>query len=57
VASYVGLGLVFGVAWGGGPFVLAFFAVWGLVWVGFSLFWRWADESRRRLLQQRPSSR
>lgn len=56
MAAYVGLGLVFGVAWGGGPFVLAFFAVWGLVWVGFSLFWRWADESRRRLLQQRPSS-
>jgi hypothetical protein len=51
VALYIGLGLFFGVVCGGGPIVLAFFAVWGLVWGGFSLFWRWADETRRRLVQ------
>jgi hypothetical protein len=35
--------------------VLMFFAVWGFVWLGFSLFWGWADRVRRTLLH-RPSS-
>jgi hypothetical protein len=27
--------------------------VWAGVWVAFSLFWRWADETRRTLLRRR----
>jgi hypothetical protein len=40
-------------AFGGGFVVAAFFAVWGGIWLGFSLFWRWADETRRGLLRRR----
>jgi hypothetical protein len=46
VAGYVALALTFSFLFGGGLIVLLFF---------FSLFWRWADEARRRILQ-RPSS-
>jgi hypothetical protein len=55
VAGYVALALTFSLLFGGGLIVLIFFCVWGLVWLAFSLFWRWADEARRRILQ-RPSS-
>jgi hypothetical protein len=53
VASYIALALIF--SFGGGLVVLMFFAVWGFVWLGFSLFWGWADRVRRTLLH-RPSS-
>jgi hypothetical protein len=33
--------------------MLVFFAVWGAVWLVFSLFWRWAEGTRRALLKQR----
>jgi hypothetical protein len=46
VAGYVALALTFSFLFGGGLIVLLFF---------FSLFWRWADEAQRRILQ-RPSS-
>jgi hypothetical protein len=38
---------------GGGLIVLAFFGVWFGVWALFSLFWRWADETRTVLLRRR----
>jgi hypothetical protein len=47
---YVGWVLACVFAFGGGWPVLAFFAVWGVVWLAFSGFWRWADETRRALL-------
>jgi hypothetical protein len=47
VAGYVALALTFSFLFGGGLIVLLFFF--------FSLFWRWADEAQRRILQ-RPSS-
>jgi hypothetical protein len=56
VAAYVACALVFSFVFGGGTVVLAFFAVWGLVWLVFSLFWAWADGVRCRLLRP-PSSR
>ncbi|HZQ88569.1 MAG TPA: hypothetical protein VFA42_01025 [Gaiellaceae bacterium] len=50
--AYVGLGILFGVVLGGGSGVLVFFAVWGGVWLGFSLFWGWADRARNALLKR-----
>jgi hypothetical protein len=47
----IALGLAFPA--GGGFAVLLFFGVWAGVWVAFSLFWRWADETRRTLLRRR----
>jgi len=55
LALYVGLGIVFGVVLGGGAAVLVFFAVWGGVWLGFSLFWGWAQRARRGLLKRSTS--
>ena len=52
VAVYVGLGLVFGLALGGGWVVIVFFAVWGGVWLGFSLFWAWMQAARNALLRK-----
>jgi len=52
LVAYVGLGIVFGVVLGGGAVVLVFFAVWGGVWLGFSLFWGWADRARSTLLKR-----
>jgi hypothetical protein len=52
LAAYVALGLVFGIVLGGGWVVVMFFAVWGGVWLGFSLFWRWADAARRALMRK-----
>jgi hypothetical protein len=52
VLGYVGWSLVCSFLLGGGFVVLAFFAVWGGVWLAFSGFWRWADESRRALLHR-----
>ncbi|HUJ92020.1 MAG TPA: hypothetical protein VLW05_04925 [Gaiellaceae bacterium] len=56
VAVYISAALVFSFVFGGGMVVLAFFAVWGLVWLVFSLFWAWADGVRRRLLRSPSSS-
>ena len=57
VAAYVAAALAFSFVFGGGLVVLAFFAVWGAVWLAFSLFWAWADGVRRVLLKRRsPSS-
>ena len=38
---------------GGGLIVLAFFAAWAAIWLAFSSFWRWADETRTALLRRR----
>ena len=56
VASYIAGALVFSFLLGGGLVVLAFFAVWGIVWLVFSLFWSWADGTRRDLLRRSISS-
>jgi hypothetical protein len=53
LGSYVAWALVCSFLLGGGLTVFVFFAVWGGVWLGFSLFWRWADETRRGLLRRR----
>jgi hypothetical protein len=53
VAVYLAWALIWSFALGGGLVVLAFFGAWGAVWLGFSLFWRWADRTRRALLRQR----
>ena len=50
---YVAWALVCSFVLGGGLTVLLFFAVWGGIWFGFSVFWRWADETRRVLLRRR----
>jgi hypothetical protein len=55
VAVYLASALVFSFVFHGGLIVLGFMCVWALVWLAFSLFWRWADEERRHLLH-RPSS-
>ena len=52
VLAYVAWALVCSFVLGGGLDVLAFFAVWGVVWVAFSGFWSWADETRRLLLRR-----
>jgi hypothetical protein len=52
VLAYVAWALVCSFVLGGGLVVLAFFAVWGGVWLAFSSFWRWADETRRGLLRR-----
>ena len=56
VAAYVACALVFSFVFGGGTAVLASFAVRGLVWLVFSLFWAWADGVRRGLLRPPSSS-
>jgi hypothetical protein len=53
VGGYVGWALVCSFVFGGGPIVLAFFGIWAVIWIGFSAFWRWADETRRLLLRRR----
>lgn len=53
VAGYVAWALFCSFVLGGGFVVLAFFGTWGAVWLAFSLFWKWADETRRHLLRQR----
>jgi hypothetical protein len=55
LAAYIGLGIVFGVVLGGGWVVLFFFTVWGGVWLGFSLFWGWADRARSALMKRSTS--
>jgi len=55
LAVYVGLGVVFGVFLGGGAVVVLFFVVWGGVWLGFSLWWGWADRTRAALLKRSTS--
>jgi hypothetical protein len=50
LAVYVGLGIVFG-----GAVVILFFVVWGGVWLGFSLWWGWADRVRTTLLKRSTS--
>jgi hypothetical protein len=52
LVAYVGLGIVFGVVLGGGAVVLMFFAVWGGVWLGFSLFWGWMQRASDKLLNR-----
>jgi hypothetical protein len=56
VAGYIAGALTFSFVFGGGLVVLMFFAVWGLVWLAFSLFWGWADRTRRALLKRPTSS-
>ena len=53
VGVYVGWALVCSFVFGGGVIVLMFFAVWTGIWIAFSSFWRWADETRRVLLRRR----
>jgi hypothetical protein len=55
LVAYIGLGIVFGVLLGGGAVVLMFFAVWGGVWLGFSLWWGWADRARDALMKRSTS--
>jgi hypothetical protein len=55
LAVYVGLGIVFGVFLGGGAAVIVFFVVWGGVWLGFSLWWGWADRARNALMKRSTS--
>lgn len=56
VAGYIAFALTSSFVLGGGLVVLMFFAVWGLVWLAFSLFAAWADRVRRLLLQRPTSS-
>lgn len=57
VAVYIGIPLAGYFAWGGiGWAWLILFAVWGLVWLGFSVFWSWALRVRRTLLHREESS-
>jgi hypothetical protein len=51
--AYTAIALVLSFPLGGGLDVLLFFAVWAVVWIAFSLFWRWADDTRRGLLRRR----
>ena len=53
VVAYVAWVLVCVFVLGGGLTVLLFFGVWGAIWLAFSGFWRWADETRRALLHRR----
>ena len=53
LSLYVVWALCCSFVFGGGLIVLLFFAVWGGVWFGFSMFWRWADETRRVILKRR----
>jgi hypothetical protein len=52
LAGYLALAFIFSFVFGGGLIVLLFFTVWGLVWLGFSLFWGWAQAARRALLRK-----
>ncbi|MGH2935545.1 MAG: hypothetical protein ACRDL2_13670 [Gaiellaceae bacterium] len=52
VAGYAAFALVCTFVFGGGTVVLVFFVVWGGVWLAFSLFWGWADRTRRGLLKR-----
>jgi len=52
-AAYIGIPLACSIAWGGWAWYM-FFAVWWLVWSGFSLFSGWALRARAALL--RPES-
>jgi hypothetical protein len=54
LAAYIGLPLACCIAWGGWAWFLLF-AVWGLVWFGFSLFWGWAQRARREVLKRSTS--
>jgi hypothetical protein len=51
--AYVAWTLVCSFVLGGGTDTLIFFGVWGGVWLGYSLFWRWADNTRRGLMRRR----
>jgi hypothetical protein len=53
VVAYVGIPLACCIAWGGWAWFL-FFAVWGFVWFGFSIFWDWAQRARAALLHPKP---
>ena len=53
VGGYVAWALVCSFVFGGGAILLAFFAAWAAVWLVFSGFWRWAEETRRDLLRRR----
>jgi hypothetical protein len=55
LAVYAGFGILFGVFLGGGTVVILFFVVWGGVWLGFSLWWGWADRVRHALLKRSTS--
>jgi len=33
--------------------IAALLGVWYGIWIAFSTFWRWADETRKHLLRQR----
>jgi hypothetical protein len=54
LAAYIGLPLAGSIAWGGWAWFMLF-AVWGLVWFGFSIFWRWALRARRAIMKQSTS--
>jgi hypothetical protein len=54
LAAYLGLPLAGSIAWGGWVWFMLF-AVWGLVWFGFSIFWRWALRARRQIMKQSTS--
>jgi hypothetical protein len=54
LAVYLGVPLACCVAWGGWAWFM-FFAVWGVVWFGFSIFWGWALRARRQLMKQSTS--
>ena len=53
VGVYIAGALLFSFVFGGGLPVLVFFAVWAGVWLLFSAFWGWADQTRRSLLRRR----
>ena len=53
VGAYVAWALVCSFVFGGGFAVLALFGAWAGIWIVFSVFWRWADETRSVLLRRR----
>lgn len=53
VVGYLAWALTCSLVLGGGFTVLVFFGVWAGIWLAFSLFWGWADRTRRLVLRQR----
>ena len=52
VAGYAAWTLVSCFVFGGGWAALLLMGGWGAVWLGFSLWWRWADQTRKVLMRR-----
>jgi hypothetical protein len=52
VAGYAAWTLACTFAFGGGWDAFLFLGTWGAVWLGFSVWWGWADRTRRAVLRK-----